>query len=495
LKHHQINTYKSIKDCNVKNTISIEQWLDAIKNPEIETRNTILAARIIGKGNPAYDALKEIIPCVTYNFLFNKYKKNTNIISTTGLIYIDVDKSNFNINLIDKSKILAYYKSFGGIGYSIILKVNGLTLNNFKSTYLAISNELGIINYIDVNAIKASQFNVQSFDADLFYNPDSTEFEATNLAPPSRVNKKEEKTYTHDGGAEPIYDYKNIRFNDLDKIQFGGDYVVNWDGWNYIKCWIPFKKLKSGKNDYFLSYTSNLVYLNPNLSQGKVLSILLKINPLACSMPVPEEQLKRIVKSVFEYKNNGTLKPILFNKKRYIVFRPELNWTQKQKLDICRAEMSKHWKDVSSQKLYQIIEKWDFVKYPKITQRAIYKNFPISKKTVEKYYHLFLDYVQELNLEFKNHHQGLLSIDNSYSVISMNYSKSLSELLSDYITENKAFYMNAISRSKTMNNLLMSVADKNDINLLYGQMSEYWFLDELKNNFFNYYLEYFKDVA
>lgn len=57
----------------------------------------------------------------------------------------------------------------------------------------------------------------------------------------------------------------------------------------------------------------------------------------------------------------------------------------------------------SETKLYEINENWDFVKYGNITQRKIYgeKAFHISKKTVEKYYRFFIDFVEALNNDFK----------------------------------------------------------------------------------------------
>jgi hypothetical protein len=49
------------------------------------------------------------------------------------------------------------------------------------------------------------------------------------------------------------------------------------------------------------------------------------------------------------------------------------------------------------QKLYNIIEQWDFDIYGKISIRKISNNFPISKKTVAKYWSEFKEYVNELN--------------------------------------------------------------------------------------------------
>jgi hypothetical protein len=56
----------------------------------------------------------------------------------------------------------------------------------------------------------------------------------------------------------------------------------------------------------------------------------------------------------------------------------------------------------SKQKIYEILECWDFEKYGKISIRNISNNFNISKKTIAKYYSEFKAYIIEINNEYKN---------------------------------------------------------------------------------------------
>ncbi len=72
--------------------------------------------------------------------------------------------------MIDKSKVFAYYHSLDNKGYHVIVKVNDLNLDNFKNTYLSICNDLGILDYIDRNCIKKTQYTVISFDENIFIN-------------------------------------------------------------------------------------------------------------------------------------------------------------------------------------------------------------------------------------------------------------------------------------------------------------------------------------
>lgn len=130
---NQINVYQNLKNPNVESTITVENWLNMIQSSEHS--ELIRVARMYPKGSVQYNAIKSTLPCVTYNFLFDCYKKNSNIISSTGLLYVDIDGVDFDINMLDKTKIFAYYKSFGGNGFGILIKVNGLTIDNFTNTY------------------------------------------------------------------------------------------------------------------------------------------------------------------------------------------------------------------------------------------------------------------------------------------------------------------------------------------------------------------------
>ena len=181
----QINYYSNVTHPNVLSVIQTSNWLDKIKASEYS--ETITQAR---NGALPYESTKLSLPCVTYNFLFIGYKKTENIISATGLMYIDIDIPEFDLNILDTSKVYSYYKSFGGVGYAIIVKVDGLSQNNFKSTYLNICKELGIVEYIDTNAIKSTQFNVLSYDENIFINENPYVFSSTLNSPHSIVIEK-----------------------------------------------------------------------------------------------------------------------------------------------------------------------------------------------------------------------------------------------------------------------------------------------------------------
>lgn len=396
-----VNTYAKLGKPTVTETISVYDWFNKIKQSDYS--DTITTTRKNHpKGSPEYDKVKRSMPCVTYNFLFDGYKNNKGIIGATGLMFIDIDCPQFNIESLNLTQVLACYKSFGGVGYSIVVRVNGLTLTNFTTTYNDIINQLELSAYFDDSARKATQFNVLSFDDNIYINDNPFIFKAIQNSTPPCVIKKKRKHIHTEGGKN---DNNTIRFDDIDRIHVEGDYVVNWDGYDNIKCFIPMKKFKAGsRNKFLLGYCNNFVYLNPNVNIEHTQQILDKVNKVACEPPVNFSQIIRVTSSIYKYKKDGTLEPKYFFRKRKIVFSKDCTLNPVEKLKKCGAEWNKKQIETSRQKLYDILEGWDFDKYGKITQPKTYaKHHPISKKTVEKYWKEkeFKEYIKALNADYK----------------------------------------------------------------------------------------------
>ena len=407
----ELNFYLNVRSPKVIKGVSVEDWFEMIRGSEYSS--LIEDAR---SGNVEYNQVKTSeLPCVTYNFLYDSYKKDSNIISSTGLMYIDIDDPSFSAESLEKSLIYAMYRSFGGYGWGIVVKVDGLTKDNFKSSYLKIVRELGISDYVDHGAVKASQYNVLSLDKNIYINPEPHIFKVEdcnneNSPQTCEINaiihsREESVAYAPDRGEKLKGAYLDgripLRFDNLCDIDFEGDYVVNWEGYDWIRCWIPINKQSKGRNSMLLSYCNNLVWLNPHITKSRAVSILSNVNRVAFLNPVSSKQLRSVVDSVFGYLEDGTLKPILDKKKRKIVFKKGSDLSAEDKRDIVLSLCCDKKREVSRQKIYDIIEDWDFCKYGKISSVKIYKNFPVSKKTVEKYWREFKDYVKRLNTDYK----------------------------------------------------------------------------------------------
>lgn len=404
-----LNTYQSLAHPTVHKNVTITEWLTQIKSSKYS--GLIESARAFTKDDYIYKNIKRSLPCVTFNFTYKNYKIDDNIIASTGLLYIDVDEPHFDINTLDLAKIYSYYQSFGGNGYGILIQVEGVNYHNFKSTYLSICADLGITNTKDNDAIKRSQFNVLSYDPNIYINESSFVFqsvEETNFSDSKKcyggsVNKKEGKHIPN-----PHSVFEKIRFDDTQKhLKNDESYITNWDeGYDQVKCWIPIKKLVNGKRySYLLSYATNLLWLNLTLSTQALIKILQNVNPVAFVNPIDEKQIIKIANSLIKQRNEGKLQPIVNHKKRRVIFNNNCGLTRDEKMLIVHQTQSEHWRTDSTNRIYQIIENWNFSKFGKITQSSISSNYNIGYVTVQKYWSDFKDYVKDLNENYKSNRE------------------------------------------------------------------------------------------
>src|SRR5690606_32263745 len=241
--------------------------------------------------------------------------------------------------------------------------------------------------------------NVLSFDSNVYYNTNSKEY---YFYPPPPSNNKKRRREKHIGGDGGYFQKTSLSFSNSEMMDFEDkDYIVDWGNIKFVRCSIPYKKLGRGKrNNMLLSFANNFVYLNPNAPKKSLRTILNTVNEKGCSPKVSSSQLDRVVESVWKYKLDGSLKPI-YDKNRSIIFKKDSDLTVEEKQKIVGKEIKKYWKGKSIDKIRDIINNWDFNKLGKISGQKIYKNFPISKKTVEKYYSEVKSDIKFLNEKYK----------------------------------------------------------------------------------------------
>ena len=189
-----LNFYNNIKDPRAQGEIDVYDFLDRIKNPDPITKKKIELARLFKSQDEIeeYQKLKAKLPCFTLNFLFHDRKSNATIKEPTGFIYIDVD-GNTDIDLQNQF-IFASWLSLSGQGRGILVKVDGLNLNNFNISYIEIAEKLNI--EADMNASKATQYCIHSHDKEVHINNDSVTYEVkeeTVITPTTLTYKKKKE--------------------------------------------------------------------------------------------------------------------------------------------------------------------------------------------------------------------------------------------------------------------------------------------------------------
>ena len=393
-----LSYFESVNNTTVYQKLEMHTWLSKIKYGSFE-QHVNYVRRCQDKTEVDRIKIKEL-PCVVYNFELDKQRNTENITSATGYFFIDIDVP-FDIRTLNRSKIFALYKSLRGTGYHVIVKVDGLTINNYDDAYSFIIKSLQLEDVVDKCAKGKIQPSVISYDPDLFINDNSLVFDLSKLisvTPPLELFNKTlvKETFSQSGGV------KKINFNCANEMEFNNEpYIADWQNINFIECRLT-GKIKEGKrNKTLFAYGANLVYLNPTLSKEELVRLLHSVNISACIEPLEYKDIISIINTLFKYREEGKLKPLYRPKKRSIVFNPEAKLDYDTKMGIVHSVRREKCAVDSKNKIYEILENWDFTTHGTISQSKIVKNNAISKKTVEKYYSEFKDYILELNMNYK----------------------------------------------------------------------------------------------
>ncbi|PHS10024.1 MAG: hypothetical protein COA88_03055 [Kordia sp.] len=394
----EINLYDNVKNPDVKDKIYIEDILDKIKNPDENTKDEIKSARFILKklGKEQYDKVKKTLPCCTFNFLFNKRKTNKNLKEATGLIYLDLD---YNTEIdINNDYIYASWLSLSKTGRGILVKVDGLTLDNFKDTYNFIA---GLLNVdADDNARKATQFTILSYDPDIHINNDSTIVSAVEDI---ILEKKVHNTYTIRKEKEYVVDemcnnFNDIKYNNFNDIDFKGkDYIIFEDEKVlFSELYIP-KKIDIGeRNTKLTSIAHQLKALNPSITKEAFKKFVFGVNSSRCAVPLSKEEIERIVENKYNIENIE----LISNKPRRVVFNQDsgISTSDKRKVTArCSGDIKiKN----SNTKIEKALNIWNLKKHGKATKISISKLSGVSRNIVGKRIEQFKKQVNYLKIQY-----------------------------------------------------------------------------------------------
>ncbi|WP_298265664.1 hypothetical protein [uncultured Lutibacter sp.] len=398
----KITQYENITNPKIQMTLTIDEVLNIIKNGN-EFLPIINAAREYGKGHPLYNSLKSTsIPTFRYNFLFNERASNKTIISSTGLIYLDIDDNMF---IPESELIYASWRSLSNTGYGLLVKVDNLTLDNFKYVYNEISDRIGVTP--DDNARKATQQTVLSYDSDLYFNSDSTTYHYLNkekVSSPNNIKKKKEWLSTNGTFIENTSNSK-VRYNNIDDYFIDSDnvYVVFTEDKELIcNPYLPLKVNVGRRNSILFIYFCQIVALNPTISKNYMRSLGESINTNIMKPKLSEKEMNAVIDSVFKKLKNDDLS-IIYNQERRILFNPSIKLSHKEKMVIVNKELGLMKSEMTKAVIYEIIEGWDFNSSGKITQVKVCELSDFSLPTIKRYWHHFKAYIGDLNNDYKKH--------------------------------------------------------------------------------------------
>ena len=394
MQKNELNYYTCIcGKAYVKKNVTVEWWLSEIKSGQ-SFGEKIKQARAAGKGSEEFEHIKtKELPCVTWNFHYDKYKEDQKILGSTGFLYFDIDKPGFDASCLDKSKVFSLFKSVSSKGWSVIVRADGITPENYSSAMRGISKELGIDSFNDFGAVKKSQYTVLSFDPDIFINTECFVFKGENY-PPEEIQKKVSLSSNtlHPPQGQGVYVVNDtflkkkkytIRLTDAtDYIKEGVNYEVFEEKIDVTQIQLPNRKsIQPGARNRVLSTIfSNMLLLNMDVPEDNAYSWLVGINNLICSSPLPEKEVKKIFYS--NWKKKGIYKKTK-NKKRRIVFKKDCDWSKEDKLSVCRKEIGRLQTKNRKEEIVNTIGA--LIIEDKITNNVLAKRMNISATTVKRY--------------------------------------------------------------------------------------------------------------
>lgn len=389
---YPINLFRNVKTPQNPQIISIETYVNHIQNGF--SQSDVLRARVYGKGSPLYDRIKENQPCVTLNFLFEGQKSDATIASPTGLLYFDIDDTS-KLPALDNSKIYIQHASFGGLGKSIIVQASGITKENFKDSYKSIASELGIADCMDINAIKKTQYTVLSYDPNIIFNPNSFVFTATenpsfssNMYPSQNLTLNDRKITPE----QPRIPFRMTNASDF--VNPNEDYQVFPEGLETAKIILPKNTPKGMRTKKLMAITHQYVALNPQKDFDSIFQMISGVNVYFTNEPLTEKEVYGIVKSIFKYKEDGTLKPIN-NKVRKVVFSDKCKLSKEEKVTIVNKEVGKMRVECTKQKIHDAIVNWNHSE--KITSERIAIEIGMGIATVGRYWPEFKELAIKVN--------------------------------------------------------------------------------------------------
>ena len=400
LNNTPIQVFKNVKDYHAPSTLTtLNEIIYRTKN--CKDGNDSLYKHIRTLSKKERDRYKEsTLPCYSPTFIYKGYRAKNKIIGINNIIYLDIDKPGFDPDQhLDKSKIITYYNTVSGKGYGILVATdNTLTVDNFNDFYYSVIDQLDLRNYYDDKVRRYHIAMTVSYDPHLFLN--ETELYKFTYTKKPIIVYKEKKKYNY----EPInkttknYDSDTIRFNNHADLEGYKDGIITSDKKDIqvVKVIHYQKKKAEGSRNTILSvYANNLLWLNPNIQELHFRNQIHKCNFIFFIEPLPTNQVNKMIEHKLLSLKNKELQPVITYRK--MVIHPDSKLTRQEKNKLIRNMIAEDRKEQSKQKLYKIIESWDFQKLGKISGRKIAENHPISYKTVKKYYPDFKQYIFSLN--------------------------------------------------------------------------------------------------
>ena len=277
--HIQMNVSlcENIKKSQITGYDTINRILEKIQKGE--TENLTELARFYGKHSLEYDRIKFQIPTFTPNARFSQKRDLKYLEEPSGFIYIDMDDYH-DINFLKQDEyIYSCWRSLSGIGIGALVKVNGITAQNFKGCWSYLYNYFkGYDITIDKQTCDITRQNVISFDPDIYINQNAASLYADQITTQTSTSIPQFQDSKESSLSGLFYGFEETVITDSSRIKYrttlddyqGMNYVVIEDGKEFRSCYLP-KEIRYGeRHKWMVGHTISLLFNNPTVTMERL---------------------------------------------------------------------------------------------------------------------------------------------------------------------------------------------------------------------------------
>ena len=403
-KMHSIlqNPTKPIPLNNVDTATILKMIQDKDLNPNYQL---IQKLREFTKADPEYRAIKRHLQCFTPNASFTDYVNRNNVSASSGFVYIDLDSDdNFEFDremkcLMKNPHIYAIWTSAGGRGIGCLLRVDWIGISDltfkiaFKEAETTLSQFGSTVEYIDPNCKNISRLNFISHST-VWINEN-----AISIPKPRQEEVESLPTFTYAVSKKEVIPTTDAK-SSPSKLHYSTQ-VTDWghdEKYRFVPEGIPFVSIYIGKSKFSIGERTNklfnicckLAVINPGATQQTLYQHLFSINKRFCVAPKTPQDIFRIVSSVLQYRDSGTLyaRSVL----KYVWFNPAYPLSAKKKQSIAGELLRSKQKDLTFFLLEQTISALK-ASSVKITQKSVSDSSGKSVRTVRRYWNALKEFI------------------------------------------------------------------------------------------------------
>ena len=385
-----VSLCQNIKKSQITGYDTIDGILNKIKNGETERLTEL--ARSYGKQSLEYNKIKFQVPTFTPNARFSQRRDLKYLEEPSGFIYIDLDDYH-DINFLKQDEyIYSCWRSLSGIGIGALVKVNGITAQNFKGCWSYLYNYFkGYGITIDKQTCDITRQNVISFDPDIYINENATSLYADQIATQTSTSVQYFQNPKESTLSSLFYGLEETVFTDSSRIKYhttlddyqGMDYVVIEDGKEFRTGFLP-KEIRNGeRHKWMVGHTVSLLFNNPTVTMEKLYNSVFHSNLTHCYPPMMNSEIMSIVKWYWEKHSKGTLD--YHPRLKKIWFDPSVNIHRTVKRKIIATETGRLRRRKTLKELQSIYLELSSGS-GKVTQKMVAEKSKRSIRTVKDYW-------------------------------------------------------------------------------------------------------------